>query len=203
MVPRERVAKLYKLMRDVHAALEATGVAYWVDGGTSLGATRHAGLIPWDDDLDVCVSEAEFAPRVAAVAAELGKAGYALHEKPEVGWCVSLDAGPGADASAVMDVFAMHQGIGGKWFYRHEYAWGTRGDAGLHYTAEEIANRRLVRFGSFSVVQAAHPEKYFEVLYGSGWATHGEQYVKPVREGEPRTVVHFDLTPELLQPARE
>lgn len=45
--------KLLELMKMFHNVCECNNIQYFMLGGTMLGAVRHKGFIPWDDDMDV------------------------------------------------------------------------------------------------------------------------------------------------------
>ncbi len=64
-------ARELAILKEVSAALDRLGLRYWADGGTLLGAARHKGFIPWDDDIDIGMPRRDFDIFRRAAAKEL------------------------------------------------------------------------------------------------------------------------------------
>lgn len=45
--------QMLEILRAIDDVCCRNGIAYWLSSGTLLGAARHGGFIPWDDDLDI------------------------------------------------------------------------------------------------------------------------------------------------------
>lgn len=43
------------LLENLREICRSIGIVMWASGGTLIGAIRHKGFIPWDDDVDVCM----------------------------------------------------------------------------------------------------------------------------------------------------
>lgn len=56
--------RMQQRMLDILAVIDDIcrrhGISYWLSGGSMLGAVRHGGFIPWDDDLDIEMLRPDF-----------------------------------------------------------------------------------------------------------------------------------------------
>ena len=52
--------KMLEMMSWYLELCEKNNLRYYVVGGTALGAVRHKGFIPWDDDIDVGMPRADY-----------------------------------------------------------------------------------------------------------------------------------------------
>ena len=52
--------RLLGMLRFVDGICRQEGLTYWLSGGTLLGAVRHQGFIPWDDDADLMMPRPDY-----------------------------------------------------------------------------------------------------------------------------------------------
>ena len=65
-----------ELLRFVDNVCKKHEINYWLDGGTLLGAVRHGGFIPWDDDVDLTMLRKDYNKLLEVLPLEISKHDY-------------------------------------------------------------------------------------------------------------------------------
>ncbi len=66
------------IANEIDKICKANGINYDIDGGTLLGAIRHRGFIPWDDDFDIGMKRSEYERFLSVCEEQLDKGKYTL-----------------------------------------------------------------------------------------------------------------------------
>lgn len=53
-------SRLLQIMKDIAEVCEKENIKWSLSGGSVIGAVRHKGFIPWDDDIDIFMERSEF-----------------------------------------------------------------------------------------------------------------------------------------------
>ncbi|WP_341789210.1 MULTISPECIES: LicD family protein [unclassified Rickettsia] len=182
---------LYQIMKDTHELLTKHNINYWIDGGTLLGAVRHQGIIPYDDDLDIGIMQ-EDEIRLQQIFPEFQKLGYSISHDLAYKIC----------QKGCIDIFTfqkdqnkfIHSNLKTRtqypndFFYDHEllplkkYKFGDIEVYGP-YNPKENLNRQYPEWDKYAVIHHPHNFHLF-------FLSNIERKTK------------FILTPELLKPAK-
>ncbi len=57
---KEMQRHLLDILIEADRSIRAHGLRYFLEGGTLLGAVRHGGFIPWDDDVDISMPRPDY-----------------------------------------------------------------------------------------------------------------------------------------------
>lgn len=66
----------FEILSEVTDYCDACGIQYFLICGTALGAVRHNGFIPWDDDIDIGIPRTDYERFIESYKSEK----YKLHE---------------------------------------------------------------------------------------------------------------------------
>lgn len=83
--------ELLAIAKDVVAILDKNGIDYSLSGGSILGAVRHKGFIPWDDDIDLNITRKGYEKLLKIFETQLSEKYYIQTPQtyPELGLLVT------------------------------------------------------------------------------------------------------------------
>ena len=188
-ISENRSLNLYQTMKDVHEILTKHNVEYWIEGGTLLGAVRHKGVIPFDDDLDIAITQSNEI-KLQEIFPEFQRLGYKIRHN---GHYTIFD-------KVGLDIFVFQQQDKK---YVHSSLEERRAYPNDFFYVDELFPLRKYQFGEIEVFGPKESQPNLNRLY-PGWHKYAviqQPHNLHIRLNGIEQKTKFLLTPRLLQPA--
>ena len=204
LTKNEDIEVLYQMLYDTDKILTRNNISYYIDGGTLLGAVRHKGIIPWDDDGDLCILKQD-EKKFLNLKLQFLDFGYKIEEY----W-------GGYKIFSVNGKDIQHKNSNWQWYYndgqvrdieKQSYKFPfidisiiskqnnpisqscTKTMNKYHYNDDvvkkhwpkcfhyekDLFNLKRYDFNGFTLVGPQNPKPYLERCYGNDWNTIGKQ----------------------------
>ena len=157
---------MYKMTHDFKTIAEEHNLHYWIIGGTLIGALRHQGLIPWDDDIDIAIKSSDL-DLLLQLEERFRGLGY-VYKKVFFGYKIVAKDMPEPNW---IDIF-IYVKDGDNYVLEDQHAkdcWPKE-----VFTAESVNNRVLYKFGDDYLYGPGHAVEFLNRAYDKKWNHEGK-----------------------------
>lgn len=154
---RKAQLRMVEILQVVDKICKKNNIQYWLDYGTLLGAIRHKGIIPWDDDIDITLMRKDYIKLCKVLKKEL----------PE-----DLIF---QDESTDKNYFCKFAKVRDKNSMLHDPLWTKVKEKGIYidiFPVEKMVSKRMKKFVDYFYFNAFTRSRGFyksKMKYMSGW----------------------------------